>query len=128
MSFTKPLILHLTLTPSLYLNLTLTSSFYLNLTLTPSLYLKLTLTSSLYRYPAGIITQARWDRIFQEKLEMNVLKSDLRHFRVPPYFESKFGETFLASLLEGPNMGALSEQVPSPGSRSPVCDNGECAL
>jgi len=71
---------------------------------------------------SGIITEARWNRIFQEKIEMSVLKSDLRHFRVPPYFESKFGETFLASLQEGPNMGALSDQVPSPDTRSPVCE------
>lgn len=97
-----------------------------------TLKLNLTLTPIFYQSPAGIITQARWDRIFQEKLEMNVLKSDLRHFRVPPYFESKFGETFLASLQEGPNMGALSDQVPSPDTRSPVCEkssnNGEISI
>ena len=53
------------------------------------------------KVPTGIIPQAKWDQITREKMEVNILKSDLRNFRVPPYFESKFGQSFLNSLREG---------------------------
>ncbi|KAL5264612.1 hypothetical protein ACHWQZ_G005633 [Mnemiopsis leidyi] len=67
----------------------------------------------------GIIPQAKWDQITREKMEVNILKSDLRNFRVPPYFESKFGQSFLNSLREGPDMNGLSENVPSPVQGTP---------
>ncbi|XP_063675523.1 sperm-associated antigen 17-like isoform X5 [Bolinopsis microptera] len=67
----------------------------------------------------GIIPQAKWDQIMVEKMEVNILKSDIRNFRVPPYFDSKFGQSFLSSLREGPDMKGLSENVPSPVQGTP---------
>ena len=47
-------------------------------------------------------------------MEVNVLKSDIRNVRVPPYFESKFGLAFLESLKAGPDVGELSKSCPTP--------------